>query len=179
MRPADLLILLGLLRPDLPEDLSVRSLAGELHLPQAAVQRSLGRLGETPAYDPSRKRVSRAAAEELFLHAVPFVAPARLGVPTRGLPTAWAAAPLSEQLSESSELPPVWPDARGEVRGLAVAPLHDAVPELARNDPWMYEVLALVDGLRIGDARASRRSSYVQGSGTARGEHRAARASRV
>lgn len=153
VRPADLLILLGLLRPDLPEDWSVRSLAGELHLPQAAVQRSLGRLGETPAYDPRRKRVSRSAAEELFAHAVPFIAPARLGAPTRGVATAWAAAPLSAQLSESGELPPVWPDAHGEIRGLAVVPLHDAVPDLARDDPWMYEALALVDGVRIGDAR--------------------------
>jgi hypothetical protein len=34
-----------------------------------------------------------------------------------------------------------------------VVPLHDAVPELAREDPWMYEALALVDGVRVGDAR--------------------------
>jgi len=69
------------------------------------------------------------------------------------VPTAWAAAPLAEQLSDDGELPPVWPDARGELRGLAVIPLHGAAVELTRTDPWMYEMLALVDGLRIGDAR--------------------------
>jgi hypothetical protein len=47
----------------------------------------------------------------------------------------------------------VWPDARGEVRGLALDPLHDAAREAARTDPWLYEMLALVDGVRVGDAR--------------------------
>lgn len=153
VKPADLLVLLGLLSPHLTVDWSVRSLASDLRLPAAAVQRSLARLGETPAYDSARKRVSRSDAEELLLHAVPFIAPGRLGAPTRGVPTAWAAAPLSEQLTDNGELPPVWPDARGEIRGLSVTPLHPAATDLARADPWMYETLALVDGLRVGDAR--------------------------
>jgi hypothetical protein len=153
VKPVDLLVMLGLLRPGLSADWSFRSLAEELHLPSAAVQRALSRLGETPAYDPARKRVSGSAAEDLLAHAVPFIAPAGLGAPTRGVPTAWAAAPLSERLSADGELPPVWPDAHGEVRGLAVTPLHAAATELARSDSWMYEMLALVDGMRIGDAR--------------------------
>ena len=153
MKPADLLVVLGLLRPDLPPDWSVRSLAAELRLPPAALQRSLVRLGRTPAYDPFQRRVVHSSAEKLLLHAVPFVAPGAVGAPTRGVPTAWAAAPLAQELADNGELPPVWPDPFGEVRGLEVAPLHGAAVELARTDPWMYEMLALVDGLRIGDAR--------------------------
>lgn len=151
MQGSDLILLLGLIRHD--SEWSVRSLAKSLHLPQAAVQRSLARLDETPAYDASRRRVSWSATEELFQHAVPFIAPARLGGPTRGVPTAWAASPLSDQLSAMEELPPVWPAADGEVRGLSVEPLHAAVVRLAMADPWMYEMLALVDGVRLGDAR--------------------------
>jgi hypothetical protein len=153
LRPSDLLVLLGLLRPELAPGWSVRSLATDLRLPQAAVQRSLARLGETPVYDPARKRVNRSAAEELFVHAVPFVAPGRMGAPTRGTPTAWAAAPLAAHIDAGDELPPVWPDPTGETRGLEVVPLHERVNDVVRSDPWMHEMLALVDAMRIGDAR--------------------------
>jgi hypothetical protein len=153
LRPVDVLVLLGLLRPALAPGWSVRSLASELGLPQAAVQRSLARLGETPVYDRGRRRVNRSAAEELLVHSLALVAPAALGALTRGIPTAWAAAPLSQQIDAGDELPPVWPDPAGDVRGLAVAPLHGAAGDVARVDPWMHEMLALVDAMRIGDAR--------------------------
>ena len=104
-------------------------------------------------YDSARRRVNRSAAEELLIHAVPFVAPTRLGAPTRGVPTAWAAGPLAQQIDAGDELPPVWPDPVGEIRGLSVAPLHEAAADAARSDPWMHEMLALVDAMRIGDAR--------------------------
>jgi len=153
MQPSDLLPLLGLLRRAPDQEWTVRSLADELHLPPAAVQRSLARLDETPAYDATRRRVNRSATEELLRHALPFVAPARIGGPTRGVPTAWAAPALSGRFGPVDELPPVWPAAKGEVRGLAVEPLHPAAVNLARSDPWMYEMLALLDGIRLGDAR--------------------------
>ncbi len=38
-------------------------------------------------------------------------------------------------------------------RGLAVDPLHEGALHAARADPWLYEMLSLVDGVRIGDAR--------------------------
>jgi hypothetical protein len=52
-----------------------------------------------------------------------------------------------------TDLPPVWPDPRGRQRGIAVTPLHPAVPVLARRDPKLAELLALVDAIRMGDAR--------------------------
>src|SRR5438309_19054 len=60
---------------------------------------------------------------------------------------------LSDRFAPTKELPPVWPTPDGEVRGLAVEPLHLAVLELAADDPWMYDLLALIDGIRLGDAR--------------------------
>ena len=88
------------------------------------------------------------------MHAIRFIAPAQLGAPTRGTPTAWATVPLSEQIHVGDELPPVWPDPTGATRGLAVKPLHEAAGDVARVDPWMHEMLALVDALRIGGARS-------------------------
>jgi hypothetical protein len=117
------------------------------------IQRSLARLDETPVYDAARRRVNRSATADFFEHALPFVAPGSLGAPTRGVPTAWAAAPLSRAIEEAGDLPPVWPSAEGELRGREVQPVHPAAVSFVKSDPWMYEMLALVDGIRVGDAR--------------------------
>ncbi len=151
-REVDILVLLGLLRHE-AGNWTVRSLAQELGLPSASVQRSLDRLAATPAFDARRRRVSLGACDELFDHALRYLAPAEARGETRGLATSWAAPPLSKHLAPSDELPPVWPDPHGELRGLEVAPLHPAVIPLARADSKMYELLALIDALRLGDTR--------------------------
>ena len=72
---------------------------------------------------------------------------------SRGMPTAWAAAPLSEELASVDEPPPVWPDARGDARGVSLEPLHEKAPEIASRDRTLAERLALIDAIRIGDGR--------------------------
>jgi hypothetical protein len=148
----DVVVLLGLLQRA-RGDWTVRSLAKELALPSASVQRSLDRLAVTPVFDARRRLVSLGACEELFDHALRYLAPATPEGETRGLATSWAAPPLSDHLALGNELPPVWSDPHGQVRGLELRPLHPAVVALARADSQMYELLALVDALRIGEAR--------------------------
>lgn len=55
--------------------------------------------------------------------------------------------------SSSDEPPPVWPYARGDVRGQAFEPLHRVAPEAAAAWPELGETLSLLDSLRAGDAR--------------------------
>lgn len=87
------------------------------------------------------------------MHAAKYLFPPEFGGETRGMPTAWAAKPLAAELAPQSDLPPVWSDPHGRQRGIAFAPLHDAVPKIARRDPALGERRALVDALRIGEAR--------------------------
>jgi hypothetical protein len=47
----------------------------------------------------------------------------------------------------------VWPHADGLVRGSALLPLYPKLPLAAAKDPALYELLALFDALRIGQAR--------------------------
>ena|SRR5690349_11783178 len=75
------------------------------------------------------------------------------GPVVRGMPTAHSAPPLNSLIQQAGELPLVWPDAEGTVRGQAVEPLYRTVPQVARRDPEFYELLALVDALRCGGAR--------------------------
>jgi DNA-binding transcriptional MocR family regulator len=132
---------------------TVRALAEETTIPKSVVQRSLKRLAAAGLVDERRQRANLSQAEEFLTHAVKYLWPAASGGPTRGVPAAWAAPPLSDELV-ADDLPPVWPDPNGTVRGLALAPIHESAAEAARRDPELAQRLALVDTLRAGDARA-------------------------
>jgi len=97
----------------------------------------------------------RANLKEFLIHGVKYAFPAHRGGLVRGIPTAYAAPPLNQQIVESTEPPPVWPDPEGTVRGLEFSPLYRNVPAAARRDHKLYELLALVDTIRDGRARES------------------------
>lgn len=152
VKGSDIYVLSGLLAHD--GDWSYRSLAGRLGVPHPVVQRALERAKGADLYSADRREVHLPHFEEFALHALRFVAPARLGALTPGVPAAWAAGPMASAIGSSGdEPPPVWPYARGRVRGQAVEPLHPAAPGAAEDWPELGEVLALLDSLRVGDAR--------------------------
>lgn len=91
--------------------------------------------------------------EEFLLHGIKYVFVPERGEPTRGIPTGHAAPPLNKHFAPSGELPPVWPDPQGEVRGVAFSPLYGLAPRAAQADPQLYELLVLVDAIRGGRAR--------------------------
>lgn len=93
------------------------------------------------------------ALEEFLIHGVKYAFPAERGGVTRGIPTGFAAPPLSDIIAQSDELPPVWPYPLGKVRGYEFLPLYKSVPTAAREDNLLYELLALVDAIRDGRAR--------------------------
>lgn len=95
----------------------------------------------------------RSATREIFRYGVPYFLPTVRGELTRGMPTAYAAPPLNAYIVQGSDPPPVWPDPEGSVRGQALVPLYRSVPFAARQDPALYEWLALVDALRGGSTR--------------------------
>jgi hypothetical protein len=93
------------------------------------------------------------AVEEFLIHGVKYAFPAQRGEATRGMPTAYAAPPLSGQIADNGDLPPVWPDAEGDARGVTLEPLHKAAPKASKRDPVLHELLALIDALRDGRVR--------------------------
>jgi hypothetical protein len=150
LRGDDVIVLLDLLGGD--DRPTVRVIAARTGLPLATVHRALGRLAAARLVDDARRPV-RANVAEFLAHALRYLLPAVPGGEVRGTPTAWAAAPLAAEIAADDPLPPVWPDPDGGVRGLAVAPLHPAAVRAARTNPELAARLALVDAIRIGDAR--------------------------
>lgn len=152
VRDADIYVLAGLVEHAGPW--SYRSLAERLHIPHSVVQRALTRAEGAGLYSPVRRTVHLPHFEEFSVHAIRFVAPTHLGALVPGVPAAWAAAPMAEKIrSSSDEPPPVWPYARGDVRGQAIEPLHRAAPEAVAAWLELGEMLSLLDSLRAGDAR--------------------------
>lgn len=98
-------------------------------------------------------RPNAKALEEFLIHGVKYAFPAQHGAMTRGLPTSYAAEPLRRHIRAGDEPLPVWPDPTGPVRGAAFEPLYRNVPEAAKRDSHLYELLALVDAIRDGRAR--------------------------
>lgn len=91
--------------------------------------------------------------DEFIIHGLKYVFVPERGELTRGIPTGHAAPPLDQHFAPSSEPPPVWPDAQGDVRGVAFSPLYSLAPGAARADSQLYELLVLVDAIRGGRAR--------------------------
>jgi hypothetical protein len=152
LKPTDLFILIKL--ACIPAgSWTFASLGHELGLSSSAVHRGLEHAAMGSLYQPRRRAVASGALLELLLHGARFVYPAARSGEARGLPTAWAASPLSRALVSSEENPPIWPDAMGEVRGFAIEPLHPAVPDAARRDHRLWELLSLFDAIRIGGPR--------------------------
>jgi DNA-binding Lrp family transcriptional regulator len=132
---------------------SYADLGQSLGMSASEVHAAVRRLIDARLVDSSTKEVRREALRNFLVHGVPFAFPAHAQEVTRGMPTAWAAPVMEDKLNASEQIPPVWPDPNGKVQGASVRPLYSSVPGAARRDPALYDLLALVDALRIGRAR--------------------------
>jgi len=153
LRRSDIYVLAGGIAHGKPHA-TLRELASYLELPDhSVVQRAYQRAREAGLVGESGE-LNRAQLEEFLVHASRFVAPARLGPMTAGVPAAWAAKPMADRVrSSDDEPPPVWPSAIGQVRGQELEPLHPAAVEAARKHPELGRILSLVDSIRAGDLR--------------------------
>ena len=153
LKPQDVLFLLKLIA--LGENhWSFNSLALELGMSSSEVHAAARRaLSARLAVKKERSiKPDKRNLEEFLLHGIQYVFVPERGALNRGIPTAYAVAPL-DKVFASYEFPPVWPDPEGEVRGESFSPLYKSAPKAARNDPKLYILLALVDAIRGGRAR--------------------------
>lgn len=151
LRAQDLLVLLKLAGN--PPSWTFDSVAHDLGLGSSSVHRSVQRAADSGLFDSQRREVNLPALLEFLVHGARYVFPPKWQGEARGRPTAWAAPPLDDQLVSSGGNAPVWADPEGRVRGIALEPLHPAVPDAVRRDQHLWELLALFDAIRVGQAR--------------------------
>lgn len=139
---------------------SARGLAAALGISKTEVNASINRsiavgMAKHDRVTGHPKANSRALLE-FICHGLKYVFPAKPAEIARGIPTAFEAPALKGALMSAGEYIYVWPDAKGNEKGQSVSPLFKSVPEAVKKDPLLYEYLALVDAIRLGNPRESK-----------------------
>jgi len=100
------------------------------------------------------RRPSIELLQQFLVHGAPVAFPAILSTTTIGVSTAHSS-PAFHAIVESSE-GFVWPHADGTARGQSLIPLFPGARELpGRNQP-LYELLTIIDALRVGTTRVGK-----------------------
>lgn len=150
MRPQDIVILLKIVILG-NQEWQFQDLARSLFISGAEVSESLNRSSLAGLIDYNRKRVNKISLFEFLQYGMPYVFPQSPGRMTRGMATAHSHPIFLEKII-SSEIY-VWPDIGGKDYGQAIEPLYPNQVKAAKDDPTLYEVLAMLDVLRTGRSR--------------------------
>lgn len=156
MRPLDIVVLLKIAAMG-KQNWQNKDLALALKLSPSEISESLNRSMIAGLIDQSKKKLFKKAFLEFLNHGLKYVFPQQPGALTKGIPTAHAA-PVAADTFGTGEMY-VWPAASGIARGQAIEPLYPTVPEVATQDPELYDLLALADMLRVGRVRETKFAS--------------------
>jgi hypothetical protein len=150
MKPQDVVVLLKLILEE-GNSWTQISISKALLMSQSEVSESLARSAYGRLLFENGRKVARQPLMDFLHYGIALVFPQQPGSMVRGIATAHSAAPLSKFIQSDENY--VWPYAKGNVRGHAVQPLYGSVLPVIEQDLALYEMLALVDALRVGRAR--------------------------
>ncbi len=162
MKSQDILILLKLIslhqnNKVQAEDFSVRALAAATGISKTEINASLKRSMDVGLAKRDRKSqlplANSKALLDFIVSGLRYVFPANPGAIARGMVTGFEAPGLQGLLSSIGENHYVWPDAESSEKGQVIAPLYKTAPFAAQQDPQLYQSMALVDAIRLGNAR--------------------------
>jgi transcriptional regulator with XRE-family HTH domain len=148
IKPQDIVVLLKLVAIN-NENWNQKQLAEELKMSQSEISQSLQRLQYCGLL--LSKQVMRLALVDFLQYAIAYVFAQKPGAIVRGISTAHSAGALNKTIISNEQY--VWPYAKGNVRGQSIIPLYPSVPDAAQKDEKLYELLALVDAIRVGRVR--------------------------
>lgn len=130
-----------------------RELAAQLDIGLSQAHDAMQRAKLSRLYDSNRQLVRKKNLMEFLEHGVKYAFPAYVESEAVGIRTAANASPVRDLLTAANEMPCVWESSLGNTPGVAVAPLHGVVPAATRQDMVFYELMTLIDILRL-DASA-------------------------
>lgn len=150
MRPQDIVVLLKISTMENKRWLG-KDLAMTLFISQSEVSESLTRSEYAGLLSNDKRKLMRQSFVEFLEHGFKYTFPQRPGPVVRGMPTAHSAAPLNS-IIHSNEIF-VWPDALGNDRGQGIEPLYSGVVKAAKVDSDLYQLLSILDSIRVGKVR--------------------------
>ncbi len=150
MRPFDVVVLLKIISYQ-HSDWKIRDLATDLNISLSEISESLNRSKIGGLIDGTKKRVFKRNLLDFLQFGIRYVFPAITGGLVNGIPTAHSAPVMEGKII--SEQKYVWASVDGTVKGESVEPLYSSIPFACIKDFNLYDLLALVEVLRIGKTR--------------------------
>lgn len=150
MKPQDLVVLTKLIAIN-DSDYTQMSLSQMLYMSQSEISSSISRSTYAGLLMNKGKEVNRKLFFDFIKYGLAVVFPQHPGAIVRGTVTAHSAPPLDIEIVSEEKY--VWPYAKGKARGQTIAPLYPTVPKAVILDNYLYELLALMDAVRVGRAR--------------------------
>lgn len=150
MRPHDIIVLLKIAVKG-KKQWYMKDLSSELNISSSEISESINRSVYAGLIASNKRTLMKLALLDFLEHGICYVYPQRPGAIVRGIPTAHSAPPLNNIIVSNEHF--VWPYGKGSVRGQSIVPLYPSVTEAVLKDEKLYELLALVDAIRVGRAR--------------------------
>lgn len=166
MKAQDIVILLKILALD-KQEWRIAGIAEKLKISSSTVFESLERNKAARLLDSSKKKVQKGNLLDFLEYGIKYVFPTEPTNVKAGIPTAHSAPPLSHLISAKNDVY-VWAvkKAKSEknsevanyssipiVMGQSIEPLHKCVVSAVKNDAKLYEMLTLIDAIRVGRTR--------------------------
>ena len=150
MRPLDIVVLMKIIALK-DEPWQYRDLSSTLYISISEISASLNRSLVAGLVDKEKKKIRRNALMEFIQFGLHYVFPQLPGTIVNGMETAHSHPFYRQHFS--SDLPYVWPEVSGNLRGQAIEPLHKGVVRASQQDDILYKLLASIDILRVGKVR--------------------------
>lgn len=151
MRPQDIVVLLKIISKE-NNDWTNADLAYALKISQSEISEALNRNAFAGLIDKNKRKVFMKSFAEFIIYGLKYVFPVRPAEIVRGIPTAHSASPMNEFISSSKDIY-VWPYEKGNARGQKIEPLYKTIPHIIDEDFAFYELLTIIDTIRVGKAR--------------------------
>jgi len=151
MRPQDIVVLLKIIALK-REDWKNSDLSFELKISTSEISEALNRCAIAGLIDKTKRNVFINSLKEFLIYGLKYVFPVQPAEITRGIPTAHSAPPMKDFISSVNDIY-VWPYEKGTSRGQKIEPLYKTVPQIISEDKLFYELLAIVDTIRVGKTR--------------------------
>jgi len=132
---------------------TLKAIADGLAVVPSQVHASLARLESATLLKPGTRTVNARALIEFLTGGIRYAFPVHRERLVAGVPTAYSALPLSADVDAVDVL--VWnaPNHPLAVQGFSIRPLYPRAPLLIDRAPATYQLVAIVDALRLGDPR--------------------------
>lgn len=151
MRPQDIVVLLKIIALK-HDDWYNSDLAQSLKISPSEISEVLNRCKIAGLIDSKKRKVNINSFIEFLSYGLRYVFPTQPSAIVKGIPTAHSASPIKEHISSGSDIY-VWPSAKGTHRGQAIEPLFKSIPQIVLDDKLFYELLVIVDTIRVGRVR--------------------------